>query len=322
MLSADVRTELDLQLCVADRRVAADGVVVVTLEDAAGAPLPPWSPGAHVDLLLAPGLVRQYSLCGDPSDARRWQVAVLHEPSGRGGSAHVHDRLDVGSAVQVRGPRNHFLLVEAPRYIFIAGGIGITPLLAMIAAAQAAGADWVLHYGGRSRASMAFLAELEALYGTRVALRTMDVDGPLDLDAALGSARADTLVYCCGPEGLLAAVEQRCASWPAASLHVERFAARPLDPNAVDRPFEVQLATTGVQLTVPADRTLLEVVREAGVVVPSSCEEGTCGTCETVVLAGRPDHRDALLTEAEKLANETMMLCVSRSLDGRLVLDL
>ncbi len=169
---------------------------------------------------------------------------------------------------------------------------------------------------------MAFVDDLEAQYGPRVRVRAMDAGGPLDLDAVLGTPCRDTLVYCCGPEGLLAAVEQRCLSWPSGALHVERFAARPTDPSAVDTPFEVKLAATGITLEVPVDRTLLEVVRGAGVAVPSSCEEGTCGTCETTVLAGCPDHRDSLLTDEEKEAGETMMLCVSRCLGTRLVLDL
>jgi ferredoxin-NADP reductase len=300
----------------------ADGVVALTLADPDGDPLPPWTPGAHVDLLLGPDLVRQYSLCGSPSDSRTIKVGVLREPHSRGGSAFVHEQLSVGSRVRVRGPRNHFPLVASPRYLFVAGGIGITPLLPMMAEASAAGAQWSLLYGGRSRASMAFTDEL-AQYGDRVTLAPQDEVGLLDLDAVLGTPQPDTLVYCCGPEPLLAAVEQRCASWPAGSLHLERFAAKPgAGTSGDDHAFEVELAQTGVTLAVPADRSIFDVVQEAGVSVIGSCLEGICGTCETFVLEGEPEHRDSVLSDEEHAANETMMICVSRCRGERLVLDL
>ncbi len=301
--------------------VAAD-VVAVTLADPSGDVLPPWTPGAHVDLILEPGLIRQYSLCGSPSDSRTIRVAVLKAPDSRGGSAFVHDRLRPGSAVRVRGPRNHFPLVSSPRYLFIAGGIGITPLLPMMAEASAAGADWTLLYGGRSRASMAFTGELRP-YAGRVTLVPQDEAGLLDLDRALGEPRDDTLVYCCGPEALLAAVEQRCESWPAGALHLERFAARPARLDAgEEKPFELVLARSGLTLTVPAGRSVFNVVQDAGVSVLGSCHEGICGTCEQIVLDGDVDHRDSILTGDERARNETMMICVSRCRSDRLTLDL
>ena len=299
----------------------ADEVVAVTLADPGGEALPPWTPGAHVDLILEPGLVRQYSLCGSPSDSGTIRVAILKAPGGRGGSAFVHERVHPGSLVRVRGPRNHFPLVGSPRYLFIAGGIGITPLLPMIAEASAAGADWTLLYGGRSRASMAFVDEL-APYGDRVTLVPQDELGILDLDNALGEPRDDTLVYCCGPEALLTAVEQRCASWPAGALHVERFAAKPAEADAGGKRFELVLARSGLTLTVPADRSVFDVVQEAGVSMLGSCHEGICGTCEQIVLDGEVDHRDSILTEDEQALNETMMICVSRCRSDRLTLDL
>ncbi|MBV9793691.1 MAG: cytochrome P450/oxidoreductase [Actinobacteria bacterium] len=300
---------------------AADGVAALTLADPDGAALPPWTPGAHVDLLLGPGLVRQYSLCGSPSDSGTIRVGVLRTPDSRGGSAFVHERLQPGSTVRVRGPRNHFPLVKSPRYLFIAGGVGITPLLPMMAEATAAGADWTLVYGGRSRASMAFLGEL-AGYGERVTIVPQDELGFPDLDALLGQPRNDTLVYCCGPEGLLAAVEQRCAAWPRGALHVERFAARAAAPGAADRPFELVLARSGRTLTVPAGRSVFDVVQEAGVSVLGSCHEGICGTCEQIVLGGDVDHRDSILNADERDRSETMMICVSRCRSDRLTLDL
>ena len=275
--------------------LAADEVVAVTLADPGGEALPPWTPGAHVDLILEPGLVRQYSLCGSPSDSRTIRVAILKAPDGRGGSAFVHERVRLGSVLRVRGPRNHFPLVSSPRYLFIAGGIGITPLLPMMAEASAAGADWTLLYGGRSRSSMAFIDEL-ARYAGRVILVPQDELGILDLDAALGEPRDDTLVYCCGPEGLLTAVEQRCASWPARALHMERFAAKPAEADAsADRAFELVLARSGLTLTVPSSRSVFDVVQQAGVSILGSCHEGICGTCEQIVLDGDVDHRDSIL---------------------------
>jgi len=300
----------------------AEDVVAVTMADPGGDSLPPWTPGAHVDLILEPDLIRQYSLCGTPSDSRTIRVAILKAPDSRGGSVYVHQRVHPGSLVRVRGPRNHFPLVASPRYLFIAGGIGITPLLPMMAAASAAGADWTLLYGGRTLASMAFTDELGP-YGNRVTLVPQDELGILDLDTALGQPRGDTLVYCCGPEGLLGAVEQRCAAWPAGALHLERFAAKPAEPDAAaDKPFELVLARSGLILTVPADKSVFDVVQQAGVSILGSCHEGICGTCEQIVLDGEVDHRDSILSEDERALNETMMICVSRACSERLTLDL
>jgi ferredoxin-NADP reductase len=304
------------QLVVHARGQAAEGVVVLDLRDPAGAELPEWAPGAHVDLVLGGDLVRQYSLCGDPAERTTWRIAVLREPAGRGGSAYVHDELHPGTAVLVRGPRNHFPLHPAPRYLFIAGGIGITPILPMIAAA---GTGWELVYGGRTAASMAFAGELRARYGDRVTLRPQAEHGLLDLGSILERTPPETLVYCCGPAPLLEAVERRCANRP---LHVERFSPKDSGDPVRTTSFEVELALTGRTLTVPPERSVLEVVEEAGVQVLSSCREGTCGTCETTVLAGTVDHRDSLLTPAEQAANDTMFLCVSRAACPRLVLQL
>jgi ferredoxin-NADP reductase len=248
-------------------------------------------------------------------------VGILRDPNGRGGSLHVHDRLQVGDVVRIRGPRNNFALAPSRRYLFIAGGIGITPILVMVAAAEAAGADWRLVYGGRQRASMAFLDEL-ARYGDRVTICPQDETGLLDLDPLLGTPQDDTLVYCCGPEPLLNAVEQRCAGWPRRTLHVERFSAKPLAAPARAEAFEVVLARSELTLTVPPDRSILGVVEEAGIGVLSSCAEGTCGTCETAVLEGEPDHRDSVLDEDERRTGACMMICVSRACSSRLVLDL
>jgi ferredoxin-NADP reductase len=313
--------EFEADVKVEEKREVAEGVVTLTLRSVEGHPLPAWTAGAHVDLILPEGApMRQYSLCGDPS-GHSYQVGILRDPNSRGGSLYVHSQLQAGDLVRIRGPRNNFALVHSPRYIFIAGGIGITPILPMITKAEEAGAEWKLVYGGRTRSSMAFLDEL-AVYGDRVSVQPQDEVGLLDLDALLGTAQPETRVYCCGPEPLLAAVEQRCASWPSGSLHVERFAPKAPTGPVVNDSFEVVLAQSELTLEVPADRTIMEVVEEAGIGVLSSCGEGTCGTCETKVLEGEPDHRDSVLTDDERKVNDCMMICVSRSCGKRLVLDL
>ncbi|MFE2441141.1 PDR/VanB family oxidoreductase [Streptomyces sp. NPDC021218] len=311
-----------LDLRVEQLRRESDGVVSVTLADPGGAALPAWTPGAHLDLVL-PGVTRQYSLCGDPGDRYTYRFAVLREERSQGGSRYVHETLRVGDLVEVGGPRNRFALVPAERYVFLAGGIGITPLLPMVAAAEAGGARWSLAYGGRRRSSMAFLDELAA-YGDKVDVVIEAERGPLDLDTLLGTPRPDTAVYCCGPEGLLAAVERRCASWPEGSLHLERFAAKPAEAGdfAPDGEFDVVCERAGTSVRIPAGRSILDCLDEAGIVVPSACREGVCGSCETKVLAGAVEHRDSLLTATERESGHTMMLCVSRAVSGELVLDL
>ncbi|MDQ0948162.1 ferredoxin-NADP reductase [Streptomyces phaeochromogenes] len=313
-------TSYEAELVVERRDLAAEGVLTLTLRHPLGEELPAWEPGAHIDVVLGPDLERQYSLCGDPADRHSWRVAVLREPDGRGGSAHVHGKLEEGDKVRVRGPRNHFALQPSPRYRFVAGGIGITPILPMLAEAEAAGAEWTLLYGGRTRNSIAFIEEL-GRYGDKVRIAPQDETGLLDLAAELGTPQPDTLVYCCGPGPLLDAVEERCAQWPKGSLHVERFQPKVQETGA-DTEFEVVLERSGHTLTVPADVSVLDTVRSAGVEVLFSCTEGTCGTCETDVLEGTPDHRDSVLTDEEREAGETMLICVSRCRGKRLVLDL
>lgn len=314
--------EVEVDLEVRRREVAADGVVTLTLADPNGADLPEWTPGAHIDLMLEPGLVRQYSLCGDTANRGEWQVGVLLDPDSRGGSQYVHDKLSEGVTVRVRGPRNHFPLVRSQKYVFIAGGIGITPIKAMIASAVATGADWHLYYGGRSRSTMAFLDELEQ-HVDRVSVAPHDVTGRLDLDSILGEPQNDTLVYCCGPSGLLSAVEEACENWPDGSLHIERFAAKAVEANPEgDTEFVVECAQTGIDVVVAATQSIYDALEQAGVDVLGSCMEGVCGTCECDIVSGLGDHRDSVLTDAEKAKNQTMMICVSRSRSERLVLDI
>ncbi|MBB4932894.1 ferredoxin-NADP reductase [Lipingzhangella halophila] len=320
-VTTDLHPEPGLEVLLHRREIAADGVVRLTFTRPDGGAFPAWEPGAHVDLVLGQDLVRQYSLCGDPADRTALTVAVLDVPDGRGGSRRVHGELAEGDRVRLRGPRNTFRFLPASRYVFVAGGIGITPLVPMVAAAAASGADWRLVYGGRTRSSMAFHEELTAAHGDRVSIVPEDENGVLDLDALLPRPDTRTRVYCCGPEPLLRAVEERSATWPAGTLHVERFTAAPGD-DGPQGSFEVELAGTGATVHVPEDRSVLEAVEDAGVPVLFSCREGTCGTCETGVLEGVPLHRDALLTEEERASGEVMMICVSRSCTPRLVLDL
>ncbi|MET7480136.1 PDR/VanB family oxidoreductase [Streptomyces sp. NPDC005648] len=321
----DPLTTVDTTLTVETRTRAADDVVSLTLRRPDGGPLPAWTPGAHIDVFLYDGeggeLIRQYSLCGHPAERDAWRIAVLREPDGRGGSAYVHDHLHEGTEVRVRGPRNNFPLRPSERHLFIAGGVGITPVLPMVEAAEAAGADWRLLYGGRTRTSMAFLDRL-APYGDRVLVRPQDEYGLLDLATFLGAPEEGTLVHACGPEPLLRAVQERCAAWPPGTLGLERFAPVGTTESGPDDAFELELARSGLTLTVAPDRSVLETLEEAGVAVDFSCREGTCGTCETDVLDGTPDHRDSLLSEDERAAGDTMLICVSRSCGPRLVLDL
>jgi ferredoxin-NADP reductase/predicted TIM-barrel fold metal-dependent hydrolase/nitrite reductase/ring-hydroxylating ferredoxin subunit len=285
-----------------------------------GAALPAWAPGAQVDLVLDEGLERQYSLCGDPARRDLWRVGVLREPDGRGGSERVH-ALRVGDRIAVRGPRNHFALQDADRYLLIAGGIGITPLLAMASELERRGADWRLIHGGRSADSMAYGAEF-ARYGDRITLWPQDTHGPIDLDGLLGTPQPGTAVYCCGPEGLLDAAERRCAQWPEGSLHVERFVPRPGALAGDDEPFEVVLRRSRTTVAVAAGQSIADALSAAGIEAPTSCREGTCGTCETGVVAGGVDHRDSVLTDAERRTGSTIMICCSRATTPTLTLDL
>ncbi|MET9607183.1 PDR/VanB family oxidoreductase [Streptomyces sp. NPDC006512] len=299
-----------LRALIVSRTEPADGVLRLVLESAE---LPAWTPGAHVDVVLPSGLVRQYSLCGDPADTGRYTIAVRLIEDGRGGSREAHAQLVEGAELELRPPRNRFELLPAPSYAFVAGGIGITPLLPMLRAATAAGADWTLLYGGRSRASMPFLPEL-ASYGDRVTVLPEDETGLPDL-SPLAALAPGTLVYCCGPDALMRAVTAAAAD-PAA-VRLERFSPEATGPA---RAFTVELARSGTTVEVAADESALTAVRRVLPDTPYSCEQGFCGTCQHRVLAGDIDHRDELLTDAERA--DSMLLCVSRATTNRLTLDL
>ncbi|WP_109524942.1 PDR/VanB family oxidoreductase [Nocardia aurea] len=305
-----------MEVVVTGKYPAAADVAVLELADPTGAQLPPWTPGAHIEVEAAPGLSRCYSLTD--GDDRMWRIAVLHDRNGRGGSSYIHRHLTPGTTVTVSRPRNNFPLQAADRYLFVVGGIGITPILPMIRHAHQHGADWRLLYGGRRRTSMAFLDELSA-YGDRVHIHPEDEHGLLPLDRTFSDLPAGTLVYCCGPEPLLNAVGRHATGWPPGTLHIERFCSAPPAGGAT---FDIHLARANLTLTVPPDRSVLDVVEQAGITVLSSCRTGTCGTCETTVLGGLVDHRDTVLTDDERRESTTMMICCSRSLTTLLTLDL
>lgn len=323
-----------LRTIVTQARWEADGVLSLTLTAPGGVALPEWHPGAHVDVRLPSGLVRQYSLCGDPAEST-YTIAVLREKDGRGGSAEIHDTALVGRDLRIRAPRNHFQLESADRYLFLAGGIGITPVLAMVREAIDRGSSWTLHYGGRSASTMAFTRTLRSLAGSdgdSLTIRAEDQEGPLPLRDIVRDAAAGTVLYACGPAGMLRVLREAVVSErPDLELRTEQFTAAPKS-NTTDEadtadvapngPFEVELSRTGETVSVPPGTSILDAVRELRPDVLSSCEEGFCGTCETKVIAGTPIHQDSILGERERAKNTTMMICVGGCASGRLVLDL
>ncbi|MCW2845463.1 MAG: Ferredoxin-NADP reductase [Nocardioides sp.] len=308
----------ELELLVDRVHAESDCVVSVRLVDPSGRELPAWQPGAHIDFCL-PGLTRQYSLCGDPDDRSCYRIGVLREAGGRGCSDYIHREVTPGHRVAVRGPRNNFPLLDADRYLFVAGGIGITPLLPMVAEVESRGREWELVYGGRSCASMAFRSELAA-YGSRVRVSPQDEAGLLDLDAILDVAPG-TAVYCCGPEPLIAAVESECSQRPGVALHVERFGARPLPDGMVPTGFEVYCADSDVTVAVAVDESMLEALMRADLDLNYECMQGTCGSCELDVLEGEAVHLDTVLTPEEHAESSVVFPCVSRARTSRLVLD-
>ncbi|WP_433679810.1 PDR/VanB family oxidoreductase [Nocardia sp. CA-119907] len=314
-----------LPLVVTGRRIEAhdQDVVSLRLESPDAQELPPWRPGAHLDLELPSGRLRQYSLCGDPADTRAYRIAVRRIPDGGGGSVEVHDELPVGSRIVVRGPCNAFPFAvpghgsPATRLHFIAGGIGVTPILPMARLAMRLGIEWSMVYTGRSRDTIPFLDEI-AGFGDRVTVRTDDEDGLPDAAALLAGVTSDTAVYCCGPVPMNAAIAAAVREMPGVELHSERFSPPPIVDGV---PFEIEFATTGAVVEVPADKSALETILESRPDRPYSCRQGFCRTCKVRVLSGEPEHRETVLTAAEHEAGE-MLVCVSRSRGGRLVLDL
>jgi ferredoxin-NADP reductase len=314
-------TQEFLEVTVRQAKLEAEGVVSLELVPDSGL-LPAYEPGSHLDLELPSGLVRQYSLCSPPSDLSFYRIAVLREPEGRGGSVEVHETALVGKRVRIRGPRNHFPLEPAPRYLFIAGGIGITPMLAMVIRAEREKSPYELVYVGRHLEKMAFRDRLAT--GPHVKVLVSSETGRPDLSALVAGITDETLIYACGPIAMLKDLEEVCAkAGRDEQLRLEKFASdgEAAADAATGESFEVELARSGTVLTVGADQGLLEVIQDHCEVM-TSCEDGFCGTCETRVLEGVPEHHDTILSEKERAAGTTMMVCVGRSCTPRLVLDL
>lgn len=317
----------DITVRVARKLPVATGIALFELVHADGHDLPPFTAGAHIDVHVPGGPTRQYSLCNDPREAHRYQIAVLHEPNSRGGSRGMHERVQEGQELRIGEPRNHFPLVEgACKSLLLAGGIGLTPLMSMASALAAAGASFELHCCARSRDRVAFADQLQgSAFGSRVHLHFDDGDEAqkLNLDELLAVPSIDVHLYTCGPKGFMDAVlaKAREQGWSEQQLHYEFFAAEPVK-NASDGGFDVQIASTGKVVTVAPDQSIVAALSAEGVTIPVSCEQGVCGTCLTRVLEGEPDHRDMYLTQDEQSANDQILPCCSRAKSARLVLDL
>ena len=315
--------ETPLSLRVVRAYPAAEGIRVFELGDRHGADLPPFTPGAHVGVRTPSGLLRKYSLCNDGAARDRYVIAVKREPQGRGGSASMVDACREGDGLRCSLPRNDFPLAEkAKAFLFIAGGIGITPIVAMVRHLATRGdVPFALHYLTRSPAETAFLDELSApAYAGKVFVHHDGGDPAraFDLWPLLERPRA-VHVYACGPRGLLQAIRDMSGHWSQSAIHIESFADAGTLAVPEDRPFRVRLARTGETLDVPADRSILETLRAHGLDVPSSCASGTCGTCRTRLLAGVADHRDLVLSESEH--EDAIMVCVSRARSPEIVID-
>jgi len=312
---------------VARRHTEALDICSLDLVPEPGHSLPAFSAGAHIDVHLPNGLVRQYSLCNPPGETGRYQIAVLRDPASRGGSQAVHNLLPEGATLHISAPKNHFpLATEAPHHLLLAGGIGITPLLAMAEHLTSQGECFELHHCTRSRDRTPFTERVAASAFARHTHHHFD-DGDavqkLDIAATLQRAPDGTHLYVCGPQGFMDAVLNagRAQGWPEERLHREYFAAAPVD-HANDGSFELEIASSGRVIPVRADQSALAALLEAGLDIPMSCEQGVCGTCLTRVKAGTPEHRDQYLTPEEQAANDQFLPCCSRASSARLVLDL
>lgn len=313
-----------LDLAVRSIRQEARGIRSYELVPSGGAALPPFAAGAHVDVRTPNGLVRNYSLSNPPSETHRYVIAVKREDHGRGGSISLYDNVEEDDRLAVGVPRNLFPLAEdAKRHLLIAGGIGLTPLLAMAYALAAKGAEFALYVCTRSPALTPFREILEGHgFVGRVILHHDDGDPArmLPLAPIVGRREEGTHLYCCGPRPLMDAVRAAAGDWPAGTVHFEDFGGIPVEAQAGDRPFRIRIRSTGAVYDVPVGKTMLQVLLEHGVTVPSSCESGTCGTCMTGLVAGVADHRDFVLDGSE--GESQVMICISRAASEELTLDL
>ncbi|MFJ4170269.1 PDR/VanB family oxidoreductase [Paenarthrobacter sp. NPDC089714] len=317
-MNADQASE-QLQMRVRAIQWEADSVVSLVLVALHGESLPEWQPGAHVDVQLSPGLSRSYSLSGDPRDRFSYRISVGLASDSRGGSAHIHQSVRAGDVLTLSRPQSNFEFVDAEAYLFLAGGIGITPFLPMITLAEAHGRPWRLSYAVPSRDAMPFGHEL-ASYGSTVAVYASDEGSRLVLADHIHSVDSSTAIYCCGPERMISEAEQ-IAAVAGQRVRTERFRGAELAPALREGAFNVVCARSAKTVTVNPDESVLDALEGQGLAVPSSCREGACGTCELAVLRGEVDHRDSILSPEEKQANETMMVCVSRAVSEELELD-
>lgn len=322
VIGAPLNAGLARPVRVAEVRREADGVVAITLQDPHGRALPNWSPGAHIDI-IAGGHTRKYSLCGDPADRTTLQIAVLRDATGRGGSVYMHDTLKAGDRVGIRGPKNYFRLDEdAGDVVLIAGGIGITPVIAMADRLRRLGRRYAIHYAGRCRGAMAFLDRLQRDHGGRLTLYAADEGRRIDLAAVVAAMSADAAVHACGPQRLLTPLAALMSATPE-RLRVEHFGSAEARRDApADHGFDVELRDSGLLCHVAPGETLLQALRGVGVDIASDCEEGLCGSCEVPVLDGDIDHRDRVLTATERAGRSRMIACCSRARTGKLVLAL
>lgn len=312
-----------IQVEITSRVQEADGIVSLELRAIDGSALPRFDAGAHIDVHVADGCVRQYSLCNDPAEDDRYRLGILLEANSRGGSSAIHASFAVGRQLAISAPRNNFRLVEdAKRSLLLAGGIGVTPLVAMAHRLQTLGADFAFHYCARSAARTAFQAELkQSSFADHVTLHIDDQGPPLDIEELLAGVGPGVHLYICGPAGFIEFVSAAAKrlGWPSGQVHLEHFAA---EIDASGEAFEVEARLSGVTVTIPGDKTIAQVLLAHGVDVPLSCEQGVCGTCVTEVMEGVPDHRDLFLSEDEHAANAEMAICCSRSRTARLVLKI
>ncbi|HER26312.1 MAG TPA: oxidoreductase, partial [Rhodospirillales bacterium] len=293
-----------------------------------GKDLPPFTAGSHINLTVADGKRRSYSLANDPAERHRYVIAVLRQPNGEGGSAWIHDHLSLGDVVEASHPINNFSLHEkATDHLLIAGGIGITPLLSMAWALKSSGARATLHYCTRQPETTAFSGEIKDLFEDRV---TFHHDGGdpsrgIDLKVVLASPKNGTCLYICGPAGLVDAARQAAAHWPQDLVRYELFKARDIDPadRKNDQAFDIVLSRQDRTITIAADKSILQTLQDLNMDVDFMCESGICGTCRTKLLGGKADHRDDVLDEEEKSENTAIMICSSRAMPGEtLILDL
>lgn len=315
------------EVIVVQKRQEAEGVCSFELRPEYGQPLPVFTAGAHIDVLVSPDFTRQYSLCNSPLERDRYVIAVLHEPMSRGGSRGMHEGINVGDRLTISAPKNHFQLTAgARRSVLLGGGIGITPILSMAFQLAHEGAEFELHYCVREPERAAFLPLIaEAGFAEKMSLHfdSGERDQLLDLNRVLAAPCTNTHLYVCGPNGFMDYVISAAheLGWPTEQIHREYFAASVV-AHDVDQAFEVELAETGWVLQVPADKSVLDVLCAAGIELPSSCKQGVCGACLTEVLDGIPDHRDVFMSEKEHALNDQFTPCCSRSKTGRLVLGL